>query len=451
MYLKGSNWSMNRRRRPLRIGRILVLLLLVSGAVYVDRVIVPSSPPLFIPTPTSTRAPESYIAEAQRLENEGKYSQAISTYNQAIQSDPKNPATYISLARLMIYTGDYKNAIKNAENALLLNGNNSNAHAIRGWALGLDGDYLSAESAFTKALELDQNNGDAYAYRAEVLAAQTQAGSGSIGSLDKAVEASRNAQTIAPNALSTHRARGIVLELTGNYADAAREFEAAIAINSNIADLHLALGRNYRYLEQYDRAVEEFNRANALNPGDPLPNFYISRTYASIGEYAKAIQFAEQSVKVAPTDPYMYGNLGTMYYKNKQFEDSIKPLKLAVTGGVADTGEEVKGLPLAYGRVAEYYFTYGLTLANLGMCGEALPISQALMEGVKNDEISVYNAQEIVNICSGNPTKPGNNNAGNDTPSVPDQNSQEMTPEALKPTVSSAIRKVPTLTPVPSK
>jgi hypothetical protein len=80
MYLKGSNWSMNRRRRPLRIGRILVLLLLVSGAVYVDRVIVPSSPPLFIPTPTSTRAPESYIAEAQRLENEGKYSQAISTY-----------------------------------------------------------------------------------------------------------------------------------------------------------------------------------------------------------------------------------------------------------------------------------------------------------------------------------------------------------------------------------
>ncbi len=441
---------MNKRRRPLRIGRILVLLILVGGAVYVDRVIVPTSPPLFIPTPTPTRAPESYITEAQRLENEGKYSQAITTYNQAIQSDPKNPATYISLARLMIYTGDFKNAIKNAENALLLNGNNSNAHAIRGWALGLDGDYLNAESAFTKSLELDQNNGDAYAYRAEVLAAQTQAGSGSIGSLDKAVDASRNAQTIAPNALSTHRARGIVLELTGNYADAAREFEAAIAINSNIADLHLALGRNYRYLEQYDRAVEEFNRANALNPGDPLPNFYISRTYASIGEYAKAIQFAEQSVKVAPTDPYMYGNLGTMYYKNKQFEDSIKPLKMAVSGGVADSGEEVKGLPLEYGRVAEYYFTYGLTLANLGMCGEALPVSQTLMQGVKNDEISLFNAQEIVNICSGNPTKPEDINAGDDAPSVPDQNSQEMTPEAANPTASTGSKRVPTLTPVPA-
>jgi tetratricopeptide (TPR) repeat protein len=440
---------MNKRRKPMRIGRVLILAILVGGAVYVNQFIVPTVPPPFIPTSTPTRAPESYITEAQRLENGGKFSQAITMYNQAIQSDPKNPATYVSLARLLIYTGDFKNAVKNAENALLLNGNNSNAHAIRGWALGLDGDYLNAESAFNKALELDQNNADAYAYRAEILAAQTQSGSGGIGSLDKAVEASHNAQTIAPNGMSTHRARGIVLELTGNYADAAREFEAAVALNNNIADLHLALGRNYRYLEQYDKAVEEFNRANALNPGDPLPNFYISRTYASIGEYAKAIQFAEQSVKVAPTDPYMYGNLGTMYYKNKQYEDAIKPLKLAVTGGAADSGEEVKGLPLSYGRVAEFYFTYGLALANLGMCGEALPVSQTIMEVVKNDEISVFNAQEMVNICSGNPTKPGDIQAAQGTPSTPNQNAAEMTPEKVKPTQAGGNKPKPTLTPAP--
>lgn len=406
MYLHGSKWSMNKRRKPLNIGRIALLLVFIGALVYVNQVIVPSTPPLFIPTATPTRAPESYITEGQRLENEGKYSQAISMYNQAIQSDPKNPATYISLARLLVYTGKYQEAVTNAENALLLNGNSSAAHAIRGWALGLQGEYLNAEAAFQKALEIDQNNADAYAYKAEMLAAQTQAGKGTLGSLDKAVEASRAAQTIAPNSLATHRARGIVLELTGNYADAAREFESAVAINTNIADLHLALGRNYRYLEQYDKAVEEFNRANALNPGDPLPNFYISRTYAAIGEYAKAIQFAEQSVKVASTDPFMYGNLGTMYYKNHQYEDAVKPLKMAVTGGTADTGEKVTGLPLDYGRIAEFYFTYGLTLAKLAQCGEALPISQTLMQGVKNDEVSVFNAQEIINICSGKPSTP---------------------------------------------
>jgi tetratricopeptide (TPR) repeat protein len=419
---------MNKRRKPLNIGRIAILLVFIGALVYINQVIVPSTPPLFIPTTTPTRAPESYITEAQRLENEGKYSQAISMYNQAIQSDPKNPATYISLARLLVFTGKYKEAVTNTENALLLNGNNSTAHAMRGWALGLEGEYLGAEAAFQKALEIDQNNADAYAYKAEMLAAQTQAGKGTLGSLDKAVEASRAAQTIAPNSLATYRARGIVLELTGNYTDAAREFESAIAINTNIADLHLALGRNYRYLEQYDKAVEEFNRANALNPGDPLPNFYISRTYAAIGEYAKAIQFAEQSIKVAPTDPFMYGNLGTMYYKNRQYEDAVKPLKMAVVGGTADSGEVVNGLPLDYGRVAEFYYTYGLTLSRLGLCGEALPISQTLMQGVKNDEVSVFNAQEMINICSGNsstPESPENDNTIAPTPA----NNFEATPK----------------------
>jgi tetratricopeptide (TPR) repeat protein len=399
MYLKGSQWSMNRRRKPVKFGRILVLAALVAGAFYVNQVIVPATPPLFIATATPTRAPESFVTEAEQLEAEGKYNQAIQSYLQAVQSDPKNPANYIALARLQIYTGDYEGAVTNAENALLINGNNSVAHALRGWALGFTGDFLLAESALTRAIEIDPNNASAYAFLAEMRVLQTQAGEGSLGSLDKGVEASRKAQSLAPDSMETHRARGIILEQTGNYAEAVQEFENAIAINSNIADLHLALGRNYRYMEIYDKAVEEFNRANALNPGDPLPNTYISRTYATVGEYAKAIQFAEQAVKVSPKDPFLYGNLGTMYYKNVNYEDAVTTLKLVVRGGLNSDGDKVEALPLDYGRVAEYYYTYGLAAARLGECGEALPVSQQLQQVVKDDEIAVYNAEEIIRIC----------------------------------------------------
>jgi len=373
--------------------------MLIAGVVFINQVVVPSTPPLFIPTPTPTRPPESYVTEAQRLEKEGKYNQSLQIYQQAIQVDPRNPAVYVTMARLQIFTGKYKEAVTNAENALVLNGNNSMAYALRGWALGLQDQYLEAESSFKKALELDPNNASAFAFRAEILALQTQAGKGSLGSLDKAVEASRSAQTLGPDLLETHRARGIVLELTANYPDAAREYEAAIALNNNIADLHVALGRNFRYLEQYDKAVEEFNRANALNPADPLPNFYISRTYAAIGEYAKAIQFADQAVKIDPKDPSLYGNLGTMFYKNRQYEESIPPLRLALRGGTTADGVQIKPLPLEYGRVAEFYYTYGLALSRLGQCGESLQISQALRQGVKNDEVAVYNADEMVKIC----------------------------------------------------
>jgi len=41
--------------------------------------------------------------------------------------------------------------------------------------------------------------------------------------------------------MESYRARGYVLEITSNYADAVVAFQQAIALNSNLADLHLAL------------------------------------------------------------------------------------------------------------------------------------------------------------------------------------------------------------------
>lgn len=390
---------MNRRRRRSNPIRIILLVVLVGVGLYVNQVVVPATPPLFVPTPTPTRSPESFAVEAKQFAVEGKMTQAILSYEEAVQSDPRNANNYVELARLQIYAGKYAEAVTSAENALLLNPNHSTASALRGWALSYMEEYLPAEAAFKRALEIDPNNAAAYAYQAEMLASQVSANLGDLGTLDKAVAASRMAQQLDPNLMETRRARGIVLELTGNYAEAAAEFEAAVSMNPNLADLHLALGRNYRQLEDYARAIEEFNRVNALNPADPLPDTYIARTYVTVGEYGKAIQYAEQAVKDAAADPYMWGNLGTMYYRNQQFNEALNPLALAVKGGRTPEGVEVQGLPLDYGRIAEYYYLYGLAAARSGECGVALPIAQALMEGVPDDQISVDNADAMITIC----------------------------------------------------
>jgi tetratricopeptide (TPR) repeat protein len=405
MYLKGSKWSMLKKRRPLRIGRILFILALIGGAVYVNAVIVPETPPLFVPTQTPTRAPETYIVDAEALALQGKFLQSIETYKEAIQADPRNATNFISLAKIQIYNQQYKDAQISAENALLINTNNPQANAIRGWALTLQDEYLLAEAAIKRALELDNNNALAHAFYAELLMRMVEADQGAIGAVEKAGEESKLALALAPDIMETHRARGIVFQNTSNYDLAVEEFKTAIQLNPNLPDLHLFLGLAYRSLDppQYDNAVEEFTRANALNPADPLPDTYIARTYVTIGEYAKAIQYAEQAKNDAPTDPYMWGNLGTMYYRNRQYTDAVIPLKLAVRGGnVPDSGAVVEGLPLDYGRIAEYYYLYGLDLARVNDCNEAIQISQMLIQGVSNDETAVYNANEIINICQAN-------------------------------------------------
>lgn len=418
MYLRGSNWNMRQKRRRNNPFRIILLLVLIGAALYVNQIVVPATPPLFIPTPTPTRSPESYINEAEEAFASGKLLPSIEAYRQAILVNPGNRANYVNLARVENFAGMYADAQKNAELALVGNDDYALAHAVRAKALNELGEYLEAEATIRRALELDPNNPLFNAYFAEILIDK-----GDFGDLEKAIEASRLAVEQGPNMLETHNARGYVLLNTGNYEEAITEFKTALTINSKIADIHLNIGLCYRATGDYANAVQAFLDANALNPNDDIPDLEMSRTYAQIGEYAKAIQAAEQALKDAPGNPHRYGNLGLMLYKNGEYEQANQNFKLAIQGGSAADGTPVQGLPLDYGFVAQYYYTYGLSLAYTNQCSQALPIFQALLSAVPDDEFAVFNANEGINICRESLGTP----APDDGSATPDA---ETTPES---------------------
>lgn len=403
MYLSNRRLNMNKHKRRGNPIRILLLVILIGVGIYVNQVVIADVPPLFIPTPTPTRAPESFVTDAQALENEGKLSQAVEAYRQAILVDSTNTGNYISLARLLIYLGQYDEALEQASNALLINENNAMAYALRGWAQGLAGDYLSGTASLKRAIELDPNNHVPYAYIAEVYGLQYEADTAAIGVIDNAISNSQKARDISPNSLETHRARGYIQELVGSYGEAVQEYDAAIAINNYIPELYMRLGRVYYYpdVAEYDLAVEAFREADLLNPSDPLPDVYLSLVYQTLGSYATAIQYAEKAIVDDPTNSNYYGNLGVLYYRNFEYSNAIEMLRLVIRGGTSPSGATVQALPLDYGRISQYYQIYGLALARTDECPEALQISEALLKNVSGDEITVYNAGEIVNICAG--------------------------------------------------
>lgn len=416
---------MNRRRQRPNWFRIILLSLLVLAGAYVNRFILPTQPQFGVPTPTATRSAESFVTEAEEYFAQGKLLPAIEAYKQAIASAPDEPAVYVALARTQVFAGNYKEAQESAESAILLNNNNSNAHAVRAWALDFQGESLEAEASIKRALELDPNNALAHAYYSEILVDAYYSGTGILGAIEKAIEESKVAQALAPETLETRRARGYVLEATGNYEEAIREYEAAIVVNPNIADLHLALGRNYRTLGIYDKAVESFTRANALNPEDPTPDLFISRTYATIGEYAKAMQYAESAKDNNPASTSLRGNLGVMYYRNSYWTEAITELGYVVNGGVTEDGVQIESINLAPNdaRTAEYYFTYGLALSRVNECGKALSVARTILERIPADELAVENANAVIARCQQNLDAPPE---ATETPLEPDSNPTEI-------------------------
>ena len=394
---------MNKRKRRSNPWLVVFLLAAIGFFVYINANVIPTMAPPFVPTPTPTRDPRSYTDEAESYLSEGRIGLAKESYEAAIMANPQEISNYLNLAKLQLYGGEYEAARVNAENALLLDNTRPQAYSLLAWAKGYTGEFLEAEADIRAALDIDPNNAFAHAVYANILARRVASDLGEIDTIDKAIEHSQRAMAIDPQLLEARWARGYVLEITGNYEEAIEQLQFAIEINDSIGELHMALGRNYFTVEEYDQAVFEFTKAYSLTPSDPEPNWYISRVYARIGEFAKAVQYAEQAVNDDPSNPRMHGNLGSMYFRNLQYNQAIESLELAVRGGVTAGGVVVEGLPLSYSMsVMEFYSRYGLALARVDRCNEAVQVANAMLQTVPDDPTAVYNAEEIINICQEN-------------------------------------------------
>jgi tetratricopeptide (TPR) repeat protein len=432
MYLRGSKWSMRQRRPRINWFLIVMVVLLIVIVTYLDRFIL--SPGITLPglpTLTATRNPESYASEAQGLFDDGKLSQAIDTYLEAIRIKPDDPTLYISLARVQIFAGQYDKALVNAENSLLLNPNSSMAHAVRGWALTYlalndPADYTKADDSLKTAIKLDPNNGLAHAYNAFLYAAMYVNGEGPYADpIQTAIAESQAAITISPTSLEAHWARAYILQITANYTQAVVEYQKAISINKKISEIHLQLGVTYKAMSGTDQtyitqALQEYNQANTLNPSDPLPNEYSSRALASIGQFGQAAQFAEQAVKNAPTDPYLRGNWGYMLYKNTQINDALTQLSLAINGGLSEDGQTIQPVsPTSSDTwVSKYYYVYAILLALNDRCGEVLPLTQKILNYFRSDQYAAPNVDYALSLCA----------ASLGTPSLKPSETPRMTP-----------------------
>jgi tetratricopeptide (TPR) repeat protein len=408
MYLRGSKWNMRQKRRRVNWFLVVVLVVLILIVSYVNRFIIPTVQSPFIPTPTVTRGSESYITEANALAAEGKFTQAIDVYNEAIRLEPQNSILYIDIARAQVFAGRYDEALVNASNALLLNPDNATAYAVRAWALTRKGSLDEADAVIQEALRLDPNNGVAHAYYAILLGNMFEQNAGPYADpITDAITESNTAIALAPDELEACWARGYILYITGNAELAIQQYLAAIEINPNISQIHLELGLAYRSLDLTDQALQEYNLANTLNPSDPWPDLYSSRALAIVGKYEQALQYAQTAVQDAPTDPYMRGNWAYMLYKNFEWPAASDQFALTVFGGQTDDGQVIEPLPLSNNDwVARYYYAYAIVLAQQGRCGDVLSLTQTILATLPGDEIAIYNTDYAISLCKGETQTP---------------------------------------------
>jgi tetratricopeptide (TPR) repeat protein len=406
MYLQSSKYRLKRKSpRRFNLALIFILCVLIVLAALFQAYVVPSIPPPFLPTPTATRPAASYADDAAKLFLDGKLTDSVKMYKQAILLAPTNSDLYVAASQVQIFAHDYQGALENAQNAVLRS-KSAVAYSVYGEALywmekSQGGNtFADANKELQKSLELDPNLGVTHAYYAEMLMDMDTS------NWRTASAEAQAAITLAPNRLESHRAMGYIFLSTGNYIEALSEYQKAIDIHGKLADLWIPLGDCYQAQSDTQNAIQAYLKASEYNSQDPVPIARIARVYAGDGQYGKSAQYAEMAVNLAPQNPTYRGLLGEMYYFNSQYDKAVTELTLTISGGRVDSGP-ILGLPLQAGRVAEYYYVYGLALAKVGRCSDAVPIFRLLQQQVPDDATVMANVTAGLIFCKEITPTPG--------------------------------------------
>ena len=455
MRLTGDRLRLSRDGRPSNPWRLVALSALITmGVLLIWLHETGLVQPLFLPTYTPTRTALSYADEGETAFSAGDLQGAIDAYGNAVQIDPGDARLWAELARIQAYssalrtTADERRARlaearESADRAIEANPDDSFAHAIRtlvyDWSASAEEsiqgqsqreEFLTiAQAAAARALQLDPGNALAMAFKAEVLVDQQQFEL----AYGVAADAVAHADDQDPFSMDIHRVYATVLESVAQYRLAIEEYLRAAEIAPNFTYLYLLIGANYRQLQDIDHALEYFERAARINEQirvlDPTPYLAIGKTYLQQGEFFIAAINIEHALAIDRQNPDIYGRLGIVFFKARNYESAVVALQCAVDGcsqevsrtllcqyvfdcdSATDQGQEygveVSGLSLGDDSL-EYYYTYGSVLVYFrdtaefpNACTDAERVFQQLLATYPEDDTVSVIVSDNRSLCAG--------------------------------------------------
>jgi tetratricopeptide (TPR) repeat protein len=133
----------------------------------------------------------------------------------------------------------------------------------------------------------------------------------------------------SPDSWRTHQLKAEGFALRQDQDNAIKEYQAAIQLRPDAAELHEALGEFELDSRMDDDAQKELEQAGALDPSRTKALYLLGRLYVLHNENQKAIPFLVRALKLQPNLDEASGLLGTAYVRVGQFADAVSVLERA--------------------------------------------------------------------------------------------------------------------------
>jgi len=260
------------------------------------------------------------------LAGEGKYTEAITEYNETLKLVPDDPGTLIALGAALNGADDWQKAREVFTQVI------SSAHASQ--AQTCDGRFNLAtldlryqrlnvaESEFRSQLTNCPEDAGAHTGLAETLTKE--------GWPDRAKpEFSRSLELDPDNFQALMGLSEIELD-AGDNALAIQHLTSAIRIRPLFEEAHNQLARAYAQSGDLDHAQAELHKAAELKPDDSLVHSALSQVLAGTGNLQEAIAEQKLALKLLDDDADGWNNLGALEARGGETESARKDFQRAL-------------------------------------------------------------------------------------------------------------------------
>lgn len=183
--------------------------------------------------------------------------------------------------------------------------------------------YEEVIASYDRAFQFKPDDHEAWFNRSIVL--------DELGRNEEAITSYDQALQIKPDYHKAWNNRGFTLDDLGRYEEAIASFDQALQIKPDYHGAFGGRGISLTRLGQYDKALADFNRAIELDPNDLPSKINRGVLFAWMGRYAEGIEACDGILQTNPNQvDALYGK-ACCYALQKNIDESIKYLTLAIT------------------------------------------------------------------------------------------------------------------------
>jgi serine/threonine protein kinase/Tfp pilus assembly protein PilF len=311
------------------------------------------------------------------LSDQGKYSEALQSFHQALQKDPNLKLLYYQRANTWYALGRYEEAIADYTQALKQNPEHLDAFLNRGNSKKQQGKLEEALEEYQNLLEKNPQFFEAYLNSALIFFEQKK--------YTEALSYLEKASPLSPESPDLFFNRGRIREALGDREEALKDYAQALWQNPQMSPASLARGQIFESQGNFTAALLEYQQALRCNPQNFLISLYQARVHQKQGNFKEALPLIEHVLLLKPHwEPALFEK-ANLLWKRGELLHAQKTLEPLVQGKTPNP---------------EVYLLQGKIFQENGLLPEALQAyQQALTLSPQHREsqrqlISFYESQD---------------------------------------------------------